>query len=56
MTPLTLVQLHEWVADRDEALKEHNLTRAEAIRVLLANYGIRVETRSDNSTHVCGQG
>ena len=50
---MTPVELHEWVADRDHALKEHDLTRAEAIRLLLAKHGIQIEDRSDGTTHVC---
>jgi hypothetical protein len=50
---VTIVELHEWVADRDEALKNKDAQRAQAILILLAKAGIKIETRSDNTTHVC---
>jgi hypothetical protein len=50
---VTPVALKEWVADRDAALQAHDDARAEAIRLLLAKAGIKIETRSDNTTHVC---
>jgi hypothetical protein len=52
---MTHVEVMEWVADRDAALKAKDAQRAEAILLLLAKVGIKVETRSDNSTHICGQ-
>ena len=52
MTPLTEVELHEWIADRDQAILAKDQARVDGIAHLLAGYGIQVVTRSDGTTRV----